>query len=534
LERRDFFKGLAASLAAAYSLPHMAHALSEYLRDLAADLSMISDPAAYWERVGEEFLLREGRIHFNSGSIGLTPRPVVEAYKAYIDRLEDDPYPDTWSGWDDAKSEDALTKARRFIGARVNGEMLLTRNTTESMNLIATGIRWEAGDEVLTTDHEHAGGIICWLHMRRMAGIKVNQIRLPTPVESKAQILQAIEDGITARTRVVSVSHVNTTTGLRMPLADIAAITRPRGILLVADGAQVPGMLNVNVRDLGVDAYASSSHKWMLAPKGTGLLYIRDTASNEILPISASTGSKIVHGVYMANGGTRNTPLMIAHGDTMDFHDVMGRDRVEARVLELNRYLRDRLRPLATLRSVTPEDPELASAMVSYVPVGTTVNRIYSQLADWGISIKQTGHHAVYGDDWPPSEGEKVIRLSTHIFNNEEQIDRLVRALGDATGVSTNISEAFGERPQAFESGYNYPNPFNSSTQIRYQLPRSSDVEVIVYNAKGQAVEVISSGWQEAGAKQLTWNATGQASGSYFYEVRSGAQRLVRKMVLLK
>ena len=127
-----------------------------------------------------------------------------------------------------------------------------------------------------------------------------------------------------------------------------------------------------------------------------------------------------------------------------------------------------------------------------------------------------------------------MIRLSTHIFNNEEQIDRLVRALGDATGVSTNISEAFGERPQAFESGYNYPNPFNSSTQIRYQLPRSSDVEVIVYNAKGQAVEVISSGWQEAGAKQLTWNATGQASGSYFYEVRSGAQRLVRKMVLLK
>ncbi|MBT3343470.1 MAG: aminotransferase class V-fold PLP-dependent enzyme [Gemmatimonadetes bacterium] len=534
MERRVFLKGLAASLAVAHSMPQIAAALTGYLQDLAADLASASEPEAYWRRVGEEFILRQGRIHFNCGSIGLTPRAVVEAHKAYIDRLEDDPYPFTWSGWDDAKSEEALTKARRFIGARENGEMLLTRNTTEAMNLIATGIQWETGDEVLTTDHEHAGGIYCWMHMQKMAGIRVKQIHLPTPVESKAQILQLIEDGITDRTRVVSVSHVNTTTGLRMPLADIAAITRPRGILLVADGAQVPGMLDVNVRDLGVDAYASSSHKWMLAPKGTGLLYIRGESGRYIKPISASTPNGSQHAVYMANGGTRNTPLMIAHGDAMDFHDVIGRDRVEARVLQLNRYLREKLRPMATLVPVTPEDPELSSALLSYIPQTRTVGSIYNQLHDWGISIKQTGYNAVYGDNAIEREGKKVIRLSTHIFNDEEQIDRLVRALGDATGTSTSISSGTGERPQAFDSGYNYPNPFNASTQIRYQLPAGTDVEVAIFNSKGQMLEVINSGFQEAGAHQLTWNATGQATGTYFYEVRAGAQRLARKMILLK
>ena len=534
MQRRSFLKGLVASLAVAHSLPQIAEALTSYLRELASDLSATPHAEAYWRRVGEEFLLRPGRSHFNCGSIGATPRAIVEAHKAYIDRMEEDPYAHAWSGFEGAGSEAALDKAQKFIGARTRSEMLLTRNTTEAMNLVATGIQWEPGDEVLTTDHEHAGGIICWLHMQRMAGIHVRQIHLPTPTTDKAEILQRLEDGLTDRTRVVSVSHVNTTTGLRMPLAEIAAITRPRGILLVADGAQVPGMLDVKVRDLGVDAYASSSHKWMLAPKGTGLLYIRGEASSQIRPISASTGDGIHHAVYMAGGGTRNTPLMVAHGDTMDFHDVIGRERVEARVLQLNRYLRDRLRPLATLIPVTPEDPELASAMVSYIPVGKSVAQIYGQLADWGISIKRTGYNSVYGDNDLPRDGKQVIRLSTHIFNDEEQIDRLVRALADATGTSTAIGEAGGEKPRAVDMGQNYPNPFNSSTQIRYELPVAGDVEVAVYDAAGQTVEVLNSGWQEAGTHRLRWSAAEQASGTYFYEVRAGARRLVRKMMVLK
>jgi selenocysteine lyase/cysteine desulfurase len=535
MERRVFFKGLIASLAVAQTLPEIAAALSGYLSNLRDDLAGSTDATGYWRRVGDEFLLRSGRMHFNCGSIGATPRAIIEAYKSYIDVMETDPIAHAWSGFDGAAAEEVLDKARRFVGARTRSEMLLTRNTTEAMNLIASGIRWQSGDEVLTTDHEHAGGIICWLHMQHMAGIHVRQIHLPTPVTDKAEILQRIEDGISERTRVVSVSHVNTTTGLRMPLADIASITRPRGILLVADGAQVPGMLDVNVRDLGVDAYASSSHKWMLAPKGTGLLYIRGEASSQIRAMSASTGDGIRHGVYMAGGGTRNTPLMVAHGDTMDFHDIIGRQRVEGRVLQLNRYLRDRLQPLPTLIPVTPEDPELASAMVSYIPVGTTVNRIAGRLLDWGFRIKSTHYNSVYGDNSIVAEDQKVIRLSTHIFNDEAQIDKLVEALISATGAAnTGVTSDTGERPRAFEVGSNYPNPFNANTQIHYELAHSGDIEVAIYNTKGQAIEVLASGWQEAGTHQLTWNATNQATGSYFYEVRAGAERVVRKMVLLK
>jgi len=533
MERREFFKGLIATLAVVHTLPEIAHAISDYLKSLADDLAATPSETDYWRRVGEEFLLEPGRLHFNNGSIGATPRAIVEAHKAYLDRMETNPYGYAWSGYPEARSEAVLDKASEFVGGR-QGLMLLTRNTTEGMNLVATGIRWREGDEVLTTDHEHAGGLICWLHMEQMAGIKVRQIHLPTPIADRGEILQRIEDGITDRTRVVSVSHVNTTTGLLMPLAEIADITRPKGIFLVCDGAQVPGMLDVNVADLKVDAYASSSHKWMLAPKGTGLLYISGRVVSDIRPISASTGERNNYAVYMAGGGTRNTPLMLAHGDTMDFHTIIGKPRIEARVRQLNAYLRQRLSGFPNLTPVTPEDPGLNSAMVSYRLEGTTVGQLKSALGDRRITIKQTGYNWVLSGNSIPNESVPVIRLSTHIYNDEAQIDRLVDQMAEIMDVPTDVGMESGSGPGAFQVEQNYPNPFNASTQIHYDLARSGEVEVAVYNARGQAEQVIASGWQEAGAHQLTWDASGRASGTYYYEVRAGAERVARKMVLLK
>jgi selenocysteine lyase/cysteine desulfurase len=184
MERREFFKGLIATLAVVHTLPEIAHAISDYLKSLADDLAATPSETDYWRRVGEEFLLEPGRLHFNNGSIGATPRAIVEAHKAYLDRMETNPYGYAWSGYPEARSEAVLDKASEFVGGR-QGLMLLTRNTTEGMNLVATGIRWREGDEVLTTDHEHAGGLICWLHMEQMAGIKVRQIHLPTPIADR-------------------------------------------------------------------------------------------------------------------------------------------------------------------------------------------------------------------------------------------------------------------------------------------------------------------------------------------------------------
>jgi selenocysteine lyase/cysteine desulfurase len=478
MERRAFFKGFAVALAAAHTLPDIASALSDYLKSLQADLSAAPDGAAYWRRVREEFLLQPDLLHFNCGSIGATPRPIVEALKAYIDRLETNPYKYVWEGFPDAKMQEVVDKASEYLNG--GGSFLLTRNTTEGMNLIATGMQLKAGDEILTTDHEHPGGMYCWLYLAKQQGVRVRQIHLPTPVTSKDEILQLIEDHITPQTRVCSFSHVTTTTGLQMPLRDIAAITRPKGILLVCDGAQAPGMLKIDLQALGVDAYASSSHKWMLAPKGCGLLYVRREAQDRIKPVSAysdSMGSQ--YGAYTGATGTRNVPQLLAHGDTMDFHTLIGRDRVEARVRQLSAYLRQRLRAIPQLVPLTPEAPELSSAMVGYRFDGDPNLPLYSELEKRGFIVKHTGYNWVVAGNQIPQQGVPVLRLSTHIFNDEAQIDRLAEAVAQIVGVTTSVGMETDTPPQSFALEANYPNPQSRRLDLscRHRAPagRPSD-----------------------------------------------------------
>ena len=434
MERRGFFKGFAGALAVAYTLPEVAEAMSDYLAQLRVDLASAPDQKRLWQRVQSEFLFEPGLLHFNNGSIGATPRAIVEAHKAYIDRFETNPYTYAWSGFSDKKLVDVTPKAAGFLNAGPD-EILLTRNTTEGMNLISTGMRLKAGDEILTTDHEHAGGINCWHHMAQMQGVTVKKIHLPVPATSKEEILELVEDGITPRTRVCSFPHLTTTTGLIMPLAEIARITRPKDILLVCDGAQAPGMLDVDVRQLQVDAYASSSHKWMLAPKGTGLLYVRKEVQDRIRPVTTWTAGGSQYAAYTASGGTRNTPMLLAYGDTMDFHTALGRPRVETRVRQLTTYLRRRLRPIGNLVSVTPDDPELSAAMTSYEIEGpSSVAALKEELSRRQIIIKSTGYSSAGLGMQVPVRNVSVIRLSTHIYNSEDQIDRLADEIADIVG----------------------------------------------------------------------------------------------------
>jgi isopenicillin-N epimerase len=535
MERRTFFKGLVAALAAAPSLAAVQRVLQEYLAGLQTDLLAAPNEVAYWQRLHQEFSLKEGLIHLNNGSIGATPVAVQEAHKAYLDRMETNPYDHAWSGFEDYALGDLQADAAEFLGAS-SDEVFLTRNTTEAMNLVATGMHLEPGDEVLTTDHEHPGGVWCWLHMAEIHGIRVRQVHLTTPATSKEEILEQVASGITSRTRVVSISHINTTTGLLMPVAEIAALTRPRDILLVCDGAQAPGMLDVNVQELQVDAYASSSHKWMLAPKGTGLLYVRRDVQDRIKPVSvySGSGSGSYYAPYTAGGGTRNTPQLLAHGVAMRLHTFVGRQRIQERVLQLNRYLRDKLASHTMLELVSPEAEELSSAMASYRVHGMSVEALYQALHERDIIIKRTAYNMVVAGNDIPGENTRIIRLSTHIHNNEEQIDRFVDELFDTLQVVTPVLDVDAGTPKRFALDPNYPNPFNGSTAIRYQLPADDHVEVAVYNAQGQLVDLLADAWQHAGIHELRWNAPGKATGQYFCRITTSSDQDVQKMLLLR
>ena len=429
MERRAFVKGIAAAATAVPLMPEGAAGLAERLGSLNRDLAAARSASARWQRVRREFRLHPGLVHLNCGSIGATPRVVTDALISYLAELEGNPLANTWGGLGN-EMEKVRAKGAEFIGAELD-EVALTRNTTEGMNHVASGLDLRPGDEVLTTNHEHGGGMVCWQHLARTRGVVVRYIKMPNPVRDAAQILQRVEDHLTPRTRVCSFSHIDTITGLQMPLAAIAALTRPRDILLVCDGAQAPGMIDVDVKVLGVDTYASSSHKWMLAPKGTGLLYIRKEVQDRVRPAFTYSG----YGVYSASSGTRNVPQIVAHGVAMEFHNAIGRPRIEARCRQLCGYARQRLEEIPQLAPITPSQRELSSGIVSFSLASARHSAVVAALQKRNIFLKPAqGTYAYVEDADVPKESYNALRISTHIFNDETDIDRAIEALQEVLG----------------------------------------------------------------------------------------------------
>ena len=233
--------------------------------------------------------------YHNVATLGPSPRVVVENATREWELLESNPAQQYFGGGPvkvDSCSQMDLVRgqAASFLGASGGAaEIALMPSTTVSFNELAQGLVVSGflgkGDRVLTSDQEHQGAIGCWqfygdgykpaLNVTGMGIISLDRAEVPVPPPSSAEIVEIFRKAMTPRTKVISVSHVLTTNGLQMPIKELADLAHAHGAILVVDGAQAPGGLNVNLSALGVDAYATSCHKWMLAPKGNGLLYIK-------------------------------------------------------------------------------------------------------------------------------------------------------------------------------------------------------------------------------------------------------------------
>lgn len=408
MKRRSFVQRMSAAAAVPWLLG-ATRDLSGFQDALAA----APDGPTFWKEVRAQFLLRPGLTHMNSATIGATPRPVVSALTDFLWETESDPQ-DQVFGAPHLRMDEVRETAAGFLGASVD-EVALMRNTTEGMNAVAQGIELRPGNQILTTNHEHPGGSVCWEYVAQRVGAEIVKIEMPAQVESVEQIVELVSSHLTSRTRVCSFSHVCTITGLVMPMARISELTRPRNILLVCDGAQAPGMLDVDVHDLCVDTYAASSHKWMLAPKGTGILYIREGVQDRVRPLFLHSG----FGAYTASSGTRNVATVLAHGVAMDFHNTIGRGKVEARCRELRVRLRTQLEEMDGLTILTPRDEVLCGGILTIsLEHGDyrEVRRIMLEEHDFVLKNGRAEYNA--------------IRISTHIFNSEDDVDRMVEALG--------------------------------------------------------------------------------------------------------
>jgi selenocysteine lyase/cysteine desulfurase len=406
--RRDFLAavGLASTLAAA---PNFLSASALNLQEA----KQAGKPASQ-----SEYMLAPGLTYLNTASLGPTPRAVLDRTLQAWYELESEPVRMAYYSEKDTvlvATDHVREQAASFLGCTTD-EFLITRSTTDAMNSLALGMRINRDDHVLTTDQEHDGGSICWRYLARRQGVIIDKVQIaPTDQDPKA-IVRRFAEAITTKTRVISVSHVLSSTGLRMPVAEIATLAKAHGILCVVDGAQALGQIDVNVRSLGCDAYAASGHKWLMGPKGTGLLYISHGAHDFIEPIQREDGNRCVQG----STGVSSLPLVVGLGAAIERMKIQGMAAVENHNVSLRNRAYAGLTEIPKLRLMSAPPGPLATALVAcMLPAEIDSNALRIKLYDkYKIVVKMVEKHSFNG-----------IRLSPHIFNTEADIDLTVEAL---------------------------------------------------------------------------------------------------------
>jgi selenocysteine lyase/cysteine desulfurase len=387
----------------------------------AAQARAAADDASVFAEARRHFLIPEGVAYCNTGTLGASPREVVDALAEGTRRLEAElaAWPYFQADGEPLTGYQPMTELRGAVGALVGAkadEIALTQNATMGMSVLASGLDLAAGDEVLSTDHEHVGGICCWRLRAKRHGVVVKELALgPALAGGPEGIVKLFADAITPRTKVLSFSHITSGLGILLPTRQLCALARERGVLSIVDGAQAVGQILVNVKDLGCDAYAGSPHKWLLAPKGTGFLYVRKEAQERFWTMLASTvwDDRDKGAFRFMQYGTGSVAVAEALGAALRFVEGIGTERIARWDAMLTRRLRDGLAKIPKARLSSPADPRLAAAITTFRIEGVSARALQDAL--WARKVRVRAQ----GD-------ERGVRLSAHLYVSPADIDRVL------------------------------------------------------------------------------------------------------------
>ena len=384
-----------------------------------------SDPR-YWDFIRDQFYIPRSQAYFNTGTIGAVPRPVLERVIEDMRTLAA-----TLPFWDyTPRTPDWISgyspqlPLRQKLGKLVNAdasELAVIQNATAGMNFLAQGRDLKAGDEIITTDREHPGGVCGWQLRAKRDGAVWKQAKIPVPANDPDEIVRLFAAQITPRTRVLSFPHIISSTAVVMPVKRLTDLAHEHGCLAIVDGAHGVGQVEVDLHGLGCDAYFSSPHKWLLAPAGNGMLYIRSDRQDLFwTTLCSSEWDDHKQGMYrFMQYGTGNPSLLVGLDAALDFHFRIGPERVRARIRSLADRLRAGLQQIPGVQINSPVHPEMAGAIVVYSVRGVHAADIEEHI--WERRRMR-----------PRSVGDPLgVRQSCHIYNSEAEIDATLEIVSD-------------------------------------------------------------------------------------------------------
>lgn len=421
LTRREFVRRLmAGSFMAAASLSEANNAEYQSIATLNTKfLEGESPDGVYWEELRKHFVFDDRLVMMNNGTVGPMPRPVFNTLTRWFRVQMTNPF-DVYN-FVPSKAEEVRKKLAAFINASPE-EVIITHNTTEGINFVANGLDLSPGDEVLMSQLEHPGALHPWRLRAKRSGVVIREVKIPVTPKSVAEIVDAFAAAITSKTKIISVGHTVFITGLITPLKELSAMAREKGILVLADSAHGLGMLDLDMKSLGADFFASSPYKWLGAPCGVGLLYIRREIQDRLWPTIVSSGWDTYSDARrFGTHGQDADATVIALGEAIDFQNAIGRRRIEKRIKVLSAYLRQQLKSIPGVRINTPDDPYLSAGLTAFSLEGVDPEKIVDFLREkYNIVVRTIGNREA---------GTYAVRVSTPIYISTEHVDRLVEGI---------------------------------------------------------------------------------------------------------
>jgi isopenicillin-N epimerase len=418
--RRDFLRQvLPAGAAAAVALK------TDWLDRVVGASAAVADRTAaevaadegYWREIQQAFTLDRTIINLNNGYTCPSPRVVHEALKRYLDMSNQAPIHYMWN-----LLEPNVETVRRKLAVEVGcdpEELAITRNASEALQIAQLGLDLHAGDHVVTTNQDYGRMLDTWDQRVRRDKIEVTKISFPVPTTNLPELTSRIERAITPRTKVIHICHITNLTGQLFPVRDIARMARARGIQTIVDGAHAFAHFPFKVSDLECDYYGCSLHKWMLAPVGTGFLYVRRENIAKLWPLTPASASKADNIRKFEEVGTHPAANHNAIAEALAFHQAIGTERKSARL----RYLTDRwvkqVETTPRVKILSSREPNQAWGLANVSLEGVDVTKAYEQLwAKYRIITAAIKHAEFQG-----------LRVTPNIYTTLDELDTFAGAI---------------------------------------------------------------------------------------------------------
>ena len=417
--RRNFLKKIGGITGAIAAGTLFNPGFAKRVEAAAAKIAHLSPAAAaseedFWFTVQQAFATTRGIINLNNGGVSPATKMVLDAVQRYTEFSNEAPAYTMWSVLG-PRREMIRTKLAELAGCSAE-EIAIVRNTTEALGNVIFGLELKRGDEVLTTNQDYPNMMRAWQQREQREGIVVKAVSIPTPPENLSQITESLEKAITKKTKVIMISHIIFLTGQITPVREICDMAHQRGIEVIVDAAHSFAHLDFKIPDLGCDYFGASLHKWLAAPFGTGLLWVKKEKIEKLWPLLAPENPSSDDIRKFEALGTRSFPIELGIGEAINFHNGIGSKRKEERLRYLKNYWAEKVSAFPRVKMITSLHPEQSCGLGNFSIEGIEPGKVCDYLfSKHKIYTTPIGHQEFQG-----------VRVTPHVYTRLEEIDYFI------------------------------------------------------------------------------------------------------------